>query len=243
MRSDITKVNKKIAAIISLLVLTAISGLLQACAEAQPSLEVLSLDITPAKITTGEKTTIKVEIRNDNAETYAYNVPLMVNGVADDRRSITLAPGVTELIIFTLTKSQPGTYTISVGDRESTLVVEKPLPPEFQLSNLEINPAEVDVGQNVFVSAKIANVGGTQGSYNAELKIDAITIETEKLIIPAGTDNTLVFKICKCLPGDYTVTLGSLTGQFVVREPFRPISNIPPYTSPTPDPGSCRTRG
>ena len=235
--------KRKTIGTICLLALMAMLSFLQACAEAQPSFEVLSLDIMPVKITTGEKTTIKVEIRNSNSETYTYNVPLMVNGVADDRRSVTLAPEATELIIFTLSKSQPGTYRISVGDRESTLMVEKPLPPEFQLSNLEINPAEVDVGQNVVISAKIANVGGTQGSYNAELKIDAITVETEKFIIPAGADNTLVFKICKCLPGDYTVTLGSLTGQFVVREPFRPISNIPPVTSPTPDPSSCRTRG
>jgi len=235
--------KRKAIGAICLLALIAIAGLPQACAEAQPSFEVLSLDITPAKITTGEKATVKVKIRNGEAETYTYNVPLMVNGVADDRRSVTLDPEATELITFTLTKSQPGTYGISVGDRESTLVVEKPLPPEFQLSNLEINPAEVEVGENVVISATIANVGGAQGSYNAELKIDAVNIKTAKLTIPAGTDRTLVFKICKCLPGDYTVTLGSLAGQFVVREPFRPANNIPPVIPSIPDPGSCSTRG
>ena len=243
MRQGITKVIKKAAVTISLLVFMAIAGILQACAEAQPSFEVVSLDITPTTITTGEKATINVKIRNGNAETCTYNVPLMVNGVADDRRSVMLAPEATELVIFTLTKNQAGTYTISVGDKESTLVVEKPLPPEFQLSNLDINPNQADVGNNIVISAQIANIGDIQGSYNAELKIDGITIKTEQVAIPAGTARTLVFKICKCLPGTYTVTLGSLTGQFVVREPFNPISNIPPSTSPTPDPSSCSTRG
>jgi len=243
LRSEITKVNKKSAVIISVLALTVIAGLVQACAEAQPSFKVLSLGIAPTKINIGEKTTIEVEIKNGNAKTYTYNVPVMVNGVADDRRSVTLAPGATELITFTLTKSQPGTYSISVGDRESTLMVEKPSPPEFQLSNLDINPPEVEVGENVVISATIANVGGTQGSYNAELKIDAVTIETATLTIPARTYRTLVFKICKCLPGDYTVSLGSLTGQLVVREQFRPISNIPPVIPSTPDPVSCSTSG
>jgi len=228
---------------ICLLALMAIAGLLQACVEAQPSFEVLSLYVTPPKITTGEKTTIKVEIRNNDAKDVTYTVPLMVNGVADDRMSITLSPGETESLIFVLTRSHPGTYSISIGTWESTLVVEQPLPAEFQLSNLEINPNQADIGNNIVISAKIANVGDIQGSYNAELKIDGTTVEAEQLAIPAGTARTLVFKVCKCLPGTYTVTLGSLTGQFVVREPFRPVSNIPPSTPTTPDPGPCSTRG
>src|SRR4030065_2866473 len=139
--------NKRHLGTICLLALMAMPSLLQACAEAQPSFEVLSLDITPPKITTGEKTTIEVEIRNNDAKDITYNVPLMVNGVADDRRSVTLSPGETELLTFMLIRSHPGTYSISVGSRESTLVVEKPLPPDFRLSNLEINPTEVKTGE------------------------------------------------------------------------------------------------
>ena len=235
--------NKKTIGIISLLVLTAISGLLQACAEAQPSFEVLSLDITPPKITTAEKATIEVEIRNNDVKDATYNVPLMVNGVADDRRSVTLAPGATESITFMLTRSHPGTYSISVGSSESTLVVEKPSPPEFRLSDLEINPVEVDVGDDIVITAKISNVGGTQGSYTAELKIDGITIEKEQLTISAGADYKLVFKLCKCLPGTYKVTLGYLTSQFLVKEPPRPIINYTPPSSSSPTSTPCSTRG
>lgn len=243
MRLDITKVNKKIVGIISLLVLIAIAGLMQACAEAQPSFEVLSLDITPPKITTGEKATIKVEIRNNDAKDATHNVPLMVNGVADDRRSVTLAPGETELLTFVLTRNHPGTYSVSVGSWESTLVVEKLLPAEFQLSELKVNPAEVKVGDDIVISAKIANVGGTQGSYTAELKIDGTTIETEVLTISAGTDYKVVFKLCECSPGAYMVSLGNLTSKLVVQEPPMPVINYPAPSTPTPNINTCRTRG
>jgi uncharacterized protein YfaS (alpha-2-macroglobulin family) len=137
-----------------------------------------------------------------------------------------------------LTKSQAGTYRIAVGSRETTLVVEKPLPPEFRLSNLEINPAEVEVGDNVVIRAKVANVGGTQGSYTAELKIDGMTKQTEKLTILAGTDYTLVFKVCRCLPGNYIVTLGDLTGQFLVKEAPRPVIGNAPVVFPPSNPCS-----
>jgi hypothetical protein len=235
-------VNKRIIGIIFLVVSIAIPGFLQACQETLPTFEVLSLDITPPKITIGDKATVEVEIRNSNAKMDTYNVPLMVNGVADDRKSITLAPGATELITFTLTRSHAGSYRISVGNKESTLVVEKPLPPDFRLSNLEINPTEVDTGEKVVITAKIANVGGTQGRYTAELKVDDCTVQTEEVTVAAGTDSTLSFGICADLPGTYTVTLGELTGIFMVAVPIQPIppnnpSSTPPVTYP------CRARG
>jgi uncharacterized protein YfaS (alpha-2-macroglobulin family) len=219
-------------------------GLLQACVQAHPSYEVVSLNMTPTKIATGEKTTIEVKIRNINSETDTYNVPLMVNGVADDRKSLTLAPGQTELLTFELTRSHTGSYKISVGNKESTLIVQKPSPPDFHLSNLEINPTEVDIGKDVVITAQITNVGGSQGSYTAELKIDGITNQAEKLTLSAGTDYMLVFKISKGLPGIYQVSLGDLSGQFTVKEPPSPVFDIPPSPPSPPDnSGSCGPGG
>jgi hypothetical protein len=238
-------INRKTIGAIYVLALITMMSLLQACAEAQPGFEVLSLKITPTKITTGEKATVEVEIINNDAKDATYNVPLMVNGVADDRKNVTLAPGATELLTFTLTRSHPGTYNISVGSWESTMVIEKPSPAEFRISNLEVNPTEVEAGDNIVVSAKIANVGGTQGSYTAELKVDGTTIETEELSISAGTDYKLAFKLCECSPGTYIVSLGNLTSQLVVNEPPRPVINYPPPSTPTTNPpiNTCRTKG
>lgn len=237
--------KRKAIGIIFLLALVAICGLLQACVEAQPDFQVLSLKIMPTKVVTGEKATIMVEIINNDAKEATYNVPLMVNGVADDRRSVTLAPGDTELITFTLTRNNPGTYSISVGRWESKLVVEKPSPAAFVISNLEVSPTEIDVQDSIVISAEIANVGGTQGSYTADLKIDGTTIETKEVTIPAGDDHELVFNLCQCSPGTYTIALGNLTSQFVVNEiPIPIIDYSPPSTSPTSPPvNRCSTYG
>ena len=236
--------NKKIVRITCLLALMAIPSILLACVEAHPSYEVVSLNITPATIATGETATIEVQVRNSNAETDTYNVPLMVNGVADSRKSVTLTPGATEQLSFVLTLNHAGIYKISVGNKESTLIVQKPSPPDFHLSNLEINPTEVDIGKDVVITAQITNVGGSQGSYTAELKVDGITNQTEKLIISAGTDYMLVFKISKGLPGTYKVALGDLSGQFTVKEPPSPVFDVPiiPPCPPSNE-GSCGPGG
>jgi hypothetical protein len=233
--------KRKTIGAICLLMLVASLGFLLACVEAHPSYEVLSLNMIPTKIATGEKATIEAEVRNINSQTDTYNIPLMVDGVADDRKSITLAPGQTELLTFELTRSHAGIYKISVGDKESTLVVEKPSPPDFRLSNLEINPAQVNIGENVVIIAKLANIGGSRGSYTAELKIDGITNQAEKLILPAGADYMLVFKISKGFAGTYKVAIGDLSGQFVVKEPPAPVFDVP--ICPPSNGGSCGPGG
>jgi hypothetical protein len=235
--------SRKTIGAICLLALMSL-GLLQACVEAHPSYEVVSLNMTPTKIATGEKVTIEVKVRNINSETDMYNVPLMVDGVADSRKDITLAPGASESLIFELTRSHAGIYKISVGSKESTLTVRKPSPPDWRLSNLEINPSEVNIGENVVITAELTNIGGSQGSYTAELKIDDITNQTEKLIISAGTDYMLVFKISKGLPGTYKVALGDLSGQFTVKEPPSPVFDVPIIPPcPPSNGGSCGPGG
>ena len=219
--------KRKTIGAICLLALMIMSSLLLACVEAHPSYEVLSLNMKPTKIATGETATIEVEVRNVNDETDMYIIPLMVNGVADSRKSVTLAPGATEQLSFVLTINHAGIYKISVGSKESTLTVQKPSPPDWRLSNLEINPTEVNIGENVVITAMIANVGGSQGSYTAELNIDGITNQAEKLIISAGADYMLVFKVSKGLPGTYKVALGDLSGQFTVKEPPSPVFDVP----------------
>jgi hypothetical protein len=219
-------------------------GLLQACVQAHPSYEVTSLKMTPTKIATGEKVTIEVEVKNINSETDTYNVPLMVNGVADDRKQITLAPGQTEPLTFELTRSHAGSYKISVGSKESTLTVQKPSPPDFSLSNLAINPDAVDVCQTAVITATLTNIGGSQGSYTAELKIDGVTNQAQKLTLSAGANCMLCFKVSQGLPGTYNVALGDLIGQFIVKEPATPVFDVPvaPPCPPSTE-GPCTPKG
>lgn len=236
--------SKKTASIILITALLAISGLLQACAEAHPSYEVVSFKMAPTQVATGEKVTIKAEVQNINSETDTYTIPLMVNGVADSRKSVTLAPGQSELLTFEVTRSQAGSYKISVGDKESMLTVEKPSPPDLRFLNLVISPEEVDVCESVTITATVKNIGGSSGSYTAELKVDGITNQAEKVTLSTGADCMLCFKVAKGLPGTYKITLGDLSGQFTVKEPASPVFDIPVAPPCPPETnGSCGSRG
>ena len=120
---------KKARDIIFLLVLIPMLTIFSTCQHIAPSFEVISLDIIPPKVTVGERTTIRAELRNGNATLQTYNVPLMVNGVAQDRKTVTLSPGATEVVEFSLVKYKAGSYKIGIGDQISILEVQKPSPP------------------------------------------------------------------------------------------------------------------
>jgi uncharacterized membrane protein len=91
-------------------------------------------------------------------------------------------------------------------------------PPEFQTSDLEVTPHEVEAGEEVTVSVKITNVGGQTGSYTLQLIINQTIEETETVTLEEGASNTTQFKIIKQTPGTYNIEIDGLVDEFTVRE-------------------------
>jgi hypothetical protein len=220
--------NTKTISILFLLMLITLSLSLQACQDAPNTLRVTSLEITPANILVGEKTSVKAEVMNDYGSMKKYDIPLMVNGVADNRKYVTLAPGGTETIEFSLRRDEAGVYTVRIGEQQSILEVRQPMPAKFKLSKLEINPAEPDVNGEIVIKADIANIGEVKGKYTAELKINNVVTKTDETVILPGASSFFVFKVSQGSPGTYMVNIGELAGQFTVVASIMPVQISPP---------------
>ena len=89
----------------------------------------------------------------------------------------------------------------------------------FHLAELVVSPAEANPGEEVAISARVTNTGSAEGSYAAELRIDNVVELAKEVTVPAGGTTTLSFYRYSGIPGTYGVTLGELTGQFIVVEP------------------------
>ena len=119
------------------------------------------------------------------------------------------------------------TVSSTVGCTGSTCTVkpglpEPPVPATFQTAGLMINPAEIEPGEELSITATVANTGDVKGSYIAELKIDDSTQETMQVIVDAGETKAVTFVVVKDTPGIYEVALGELDGQFEVLKPATP---------------------
>ncbi|HDQ05955.1 MAG TPA: hypothetical protein ENN36_04440 [Candidatus Bathyarchaeota archaeon] len=91
-------------------------------------------------------------------------------------------------------------------------------PAEFQISDLNVTPSEVEAGKEVTISVKIANVGGQTGSYTIQLIINQTVEDTKTLTLEEGASTTTQFKIVKQTPGKYNIEIGGLVGEFTVNE-------------------------
>jgi uncharacterized membrane protein len=90
-------------------------------------------------------------------------------------------------------------------------------PADFQISEFDVTPSEVETGEEVTVSVKITNVGGQTGSYTLPLTINQTTEDTKTVTLEKGASNTTAFKIIKQTPGTYNVEIAGLVGEFTVR--------------------------
>ena len=128
----------------------------------------------------------------------------------------------------------------SQAERLSTLETE--LAPEFNVTNLKIEPKEVEPGKEVIISVKVtntgelpgtykvtsvkvANTGELHGTYKVALGVtDGITTILEKEVtLEGGKSETIEFKISPEVEGTYNVEVDGLTGSFTVK-----VSGISP---------------
>jgi len=91
-------------------------------------------------------------------------------------------------------------------------------PAEFQVSDLEVTPLDVEVGGEVTVSVRITNLGGQSGSYTLFLLINQTTEDTRTVTLEKGESTTTEFKVTKQTPGTYNVEIAGLVSEFTVRE-------------------------
>ncbi len=82
---------------------------------------------------------------------------------------------------------------------------------EFEYGELIIDDTSVGPGENVSLSVVISNVGRGTGIENVSLRVDGLTIDSQEVMIEAGSNETVEFIWSHDEPGDYTLEIWSGT--------------------------------
>ena len=176
--------------------------------------EVSSFTLSSTEAKVGESITASATVRNSGGATGTYRVALTIDGVEVDSKEVTLAPGETETITFTITKNVSGTFTIGIGGLTENLKVRT--PAQFEVFNLTFSPGEVvEIGHPVVVSATVKNVGDLEGTYTVELKINGETQETKEIWLAGGASETVSFTVTESplFPATCTIEVNRLYRQ------------------------------
>jgi DNA-binding beta-propeller fold protein YncE len=187
--------------------------------------ELSGLTINLLQVEVNKTVTISVNVQNTGDLSGEYTVDLKINGAVEASKKVTVAGGAQTNLSFEVSKAAPGTYTVAVGSQSGSFtVVNPPKPASFELSNLTINPTQVNVSQTVTVSLNVKNTGDLIGEYTVDLKINGFVEASKKVTVAGGAQVKVSFEVTKAITGIMPVAVGNLTSSFTVKLPLKPAA-------------------
>ena len=94
-----------------------------------------------------------------------------------------------------------------------------PAPAEFEVTNLTISPTNVEVYNEVNISANITNIGGLEGYYTANLSINGTVLDNTLVTLAPGETKGVTFNHTPETKGDFTISIGEASVNLLVAEP------------------------
>jgi len=91
-----------------------------------------------------------------------------------------------------------------------------PLPAEFRISDLTINPERSQLGNPVIINLNITNTGEVAGSYEMYLIIDGIVRAVKEITLAGQSIETVSFEVSNLAAGKHQVKIAGLTGEFQI---------------------------
>lgn len=87
------------------------------------SFTVLSLNISPEQIQPDQQVDISINVTNKGEEAGEYQAALYINGQLEDTRAVDILPGSSQNVVFSITKTNLGTYSVSLGGQRGQFTV------------------------------------------------------------------------------------------------------------------------
>ncbi|MFC2038478.1 Ig-like domain-containing protein [Chloroflexota bacterium] len=96
--------------------------------------EISDLSVIPGGVKPGEEVAVSVVVTNTGGKRGGYDAVLLVNGTEEASKTVLLEAGQSDTVMFNLSRSRAGNYTIEIDGKTSSFSVTAPsieiLPPD-----------------------------------------------------------------------------------------------------------------
>ena len=134
-------------------------------AEAVPpgaEFKVSNLIISPEEVNPGSSVTISCLVTNIGSQAGNYIVEMGGDFMA--QQTVTLGPGESKVVSFTVTPTVAKTYSVSVDGLTGSFIATTVPVADIRVENLVISPTVVYIGEPVTISVVATNYGTAAGS-------------------------------------------------------------------------------
>lgn len=151
--------------------------------------------------------------------TYDYNTSDLPPGVSENSLTLGYWDSVSSkwVALPSTVDAQAKTITAPVSHFCAFTAIVRTRPANFDVSNLSISPTQAGLNSNINISALVSNTGDINGTYNADLKVDGSSIQTEAVALEGGQRKSLNFSIPGNAAGTHTVSIGSQVGTYTIK--------------------------
>jgi len=90
---------------------------------ARPYFAVSPLSVSPKQVQPNQQVDISINIVNQGEKTGSYEAILYINEQVESSRTLSISPGSSQNVVFSITKATPGTYAVSLGRQQGQFTV------------------------------------------------------------------------------------------------------------------------
>ena len=120
----------------------------------------------------------------------------------------------------------------AVTEEKEEITEPLPAPAAFLVSNLSVQPLEVESRESVTITVSVDNTGETEGSFTVVLTINGIKEAEKSVTIAGGNTKDVTFTVTKEEAESYSIVIDGLTTSFTVVAPVKIVTPTPKPPSP-----------
>ena len=193
------------------------------------AIELIDLEVTPAEPRAGDTLEVTATYENTGGASGETVAELVVGGTVVDAGTVTVPAGERESITFEWTPAAAGTYTLEVGSETATVTVAEPDEPlpEIEVTEVDLEAEELELGEAVVVTATLENRGNATGETTAELEVGGGVVDAETVALEPDEAVTVTLEWLPGQPGSYEVAVNGVeAGTVTVSDDGTPVTTV-----------------
>jgi hypothetical protein len=193
------------------------SSTTNATVDPEPDVRAANVTVVRRPSVVGQPLVVRATTTNDGTAAGGKVVELEVEQEIVDRREFVLEPGESRSVTFTHGFETPGNKTFEVDAGENRFVTVRERRPRLAVSAVEVEPARVDVGEQVTVTALVRNDGHANGSLPVALELFGDVVAVENATLAAGESREVSFTRTIQAAGSYEAVVETESATLRVR--------------------------